>query len=84
MKIQQKGERFFFRKYHQKKTQYVKWKIEQIRNKRKRVGLTTTQTIYLKAFVDKETVSNIARNMNVSEQSVKEMKRKLRSKGVLT
>lgn len=79
-----KGRKIFFRKYHAKKTQYVKSKIEQIRNKRKRVGLTTTQVIYLKAFVEKESVSSIAESMNVSEQSVKEMKRKLKRKGVLT
>lgn len=78
-----KGRKIFFRNYHKKKTQYVKWKIDQIKNKRRQVGLTTTQMTYLKAFVEKETVSSIAERMNVSDQSVKEMKRKLRRKGVL-
>ncbi len=77
------GKKIFFRNYHKKKTQYVKWKIDQIKNKRQKAGLTTTQTDYLKAFLRKDSISDIASDMKVSEQSVKEMKRKLRRKGVL-
>lgn len=73
----------FFNAYHEKKTQYVKWKIKQIKDKRRKTGLTITQTKYLTAFVEKQSISNIANKFGVSEQSVKEMKRKLRRKGVL-
>lgn len=72
-----------FRDYHKKKSDYVKWMIEQSKNKESETGLSYTQLKYLKEFNKDETVSSIATKYNVSESSVKEMKRKLRRKGAL-
>jgi len=78
-----KGRKRFFRAYHKKKTAYVKWKIQQIKEKRTKRGLTARQTDYLKDFIDNMSISEIATKYNVTENSVKEMKRNLRRKGVL-
>jgi len=72
-----------FSKYHKKKTAYVKWRIKENRKEHEDRGLTSKQTQYLIRFVNEESIASIASGFNVSETAVKEMKRKLRNKGVL-
>lgn len=72
-----------FTAYWKKKRQYVETRIQEDKERGQGIGLTMVQMRYLKAFVAGKTVSQIADKLNVTETSVKEMKRKLRRKGVL-
>lgn len=72
-----------FGAYWKKKRAYVEEKIQEDKERGQGIGLTVVQMRYLKAFVAGKSVSEIADDFNVSEPSVKEMKRKLRRKGVL-
>lgn len=72
-----------FAAYFEKKKEYIDEQTEMGREKEKGKGLTGTQLRYLSAFVSRQTVSQIADDFDVSEQTVKDMKRKLRRKGAL-
>lgn len=78
-----KKNKLLFKEYHKKKTQYVKWRIAENKKQHEEDGLTGVQVRYLKEFIEGRSYTQIADKFKVSEQAVKEMKRKLRRKGVL-
>ena len=72
-----------FEAYWKKKRKYVEESIREGEGIEKDQQLTITQIRYLKAFVAGDSISEIANEFDVSETAVKEMKRKLKRKGVL-
>jgi len=75
--------RKLFNKYWKKKRKYVEERIREDEEQEREQVLTPTQVKYLRAFIKKDSISEIANNFDVSETAVKEMKRKLKRKGVL-
>jgi len=53
------------------------------RESSKEKGLTVIQLKYLRAFVEGKSITEVADDFNVTEQAVREMKRKLKRKGAL-
>jgi len=72
-----------FNAYYKKKRAYVEERIAMDRESSKEKGLTVIQLKYLRAFVEGKSITEIADDFNVTEQAVREMKRKLKRKGAL-
>jgi len=78
-----KNNKTLFKEYHKKKTAYVIWRTQQNKEKEEDRGLTGKQLNYLRLFIKEYSITEVANELGVTEQAVKEMKRKLRRKGAL-